>query len=138
MPLFTFCAVCDEVRLEVQNKATILGFYGMLPYVEIVVENPALPLAKVVFVLMSGRALPKGRYNVELTLKGPNGNVLLRHIGASPATPPIDAPVNVALACQPFPLAGVGIYHITVIVNGKEDFSSDLRIAQGPPPPTLS
>jgi hypothetical protein len=134
--IFKFCIICDDFRQEVLNKVSILGFFGILDYVEVNVHNPELPLAKLVFMLMSGTPVPKGVYRVRLSLKGPRGNELLTQVDAVQAaqTDAIDAPINVIIACQPLPLAGLGTYQLTVIVNDKPDLSGTIKISQLPSP----
>jgi hypothetical protein len=131
--LFKFCIVCDDVRIEVQNKASIIGFYGMLDYVSLSVQNPALPIAKLAFMLISADPVPQGSYGIHLSLKDPRGNELLSQVDATRS----DAhagPLNAVIACMPFPLAGVGTYQVTAIVNGKPDLSGTLKIGQAPLP----
>jgi hypothetical protein len=41
---FDFCILCEGVRPEVGGKLTVLGFFGVAPSVEIVVQNPNQPL----------------------------------------------------------------------------------------------
>lgn len=120
MPIFKFCAVCDDVRLEVQNKASLIGFYGMLPYVEISVQNPTLPIAKLTFLLISGEPVPAGKYRLHLSLKDPQGRELLPQVD-SVSQDVTAAPYNAALGVQPMPLRGAGKYRIAAIVNDKED-----------------
>ena|ERR1019366_5585374 len=133
MSIFKFCAVCDEVRLEMgNNKAIIIGFYGMLPYAEISVPNPSQPIPMLTFLLISGTPLVAGRYRVQVSVKDPNGREL-----ASQEVPAIDQevnaePFNAIIAIQPLPLAGLGTYQVTAIVNGKEDFAGTFVISQAP------
>ncbi len=133
MAIFKFCIVCDDVRVEVQNKASIVGLYGMLDYTSINVQNPALPITKLVFMLISGAPVPPGPYGVHLSLKDPKGNELLPQVDATRMTA-LAAPLNAIIICQPFPLTGVGTYRVTAIVNGKPDLSGTLKISQAPLP----
>src|ERR1700683_3721003 len=43
-PNFDFCIICEGIRPEIGSKLTILGFFGVAPNVEIVVQNPSQPL----------------------------------------------------------------------------------------------
>ncbi len=133
MTLFNFCAVCDDVRLELENKGSLVGFYGMLPHVEINVQHPTLPLLKLAFLLISGTPVPAGKYRVRLSLKSPDGKELLPQTDAVTADIGGAGPLNAVIICQPFPLAGFGEYRVAAIVNDKEDFVGALRVSQGPP-----
>lgn len=133
MPLFNFCAVCDDVRLELQNKASFIGFYGALPHVEINVQDPSAPIIKLAFVLLSLSPVPAGKYRVRLSVKAPAGQELLagNDVLTAEAT---GAPLNVIIYTIPLALAGAGTYRVTVIVDDKEDFVGTLRISQAPMP----
>ncbi|MGB3552390.1 MAG: hypothetical protein WA993_17015 [Candidatus Binatus sp.] len=133
MPLFNFCLVCDDVRIEQGGKALIIGFYGMVPYVEIGVTQPSAPIPRLTFVLISGPPIVAGRYHIVLSVKDPQGREVLNK---NPA--PIDqdvaaGPFNAIIYLQPMPLNGVGTYTVTAIVNGKADFTGKLFINQGSP-----
>lgn len=131
MAIFKFCLVCDDVRVELQNKASIIGFYGMLDYVDINVQTPTLPIGKLTFLLVSGEPVPQGKYRVRLSLRDPKGKELLPQADAT-APDARNAPLSVIIGCQPFPLTGVGSYRITAFVNDKSDLSGVIRI--GPMP----
>jgi hypothetical protein len=121
--IFNFCAVCDDVRLELLNKSSLVGLYGMLPYVEIIVPHPEQPIEKLVFMFMSGTAVPAARYRFRLSVKGPSGKELIPVPQPETVMDAKAAPVNVVLGCVPFQLAGAGMYRISVIVNEREDLS---------------
>lgn len=53
-PPIEHCFLCDDVRPEPGNKATILGFYGVLPKVGIIVL-PEEETVKLTFFVMTGR-----------------------------------------------------------------------------------
>ncbi len=135
MALFNYCLVADDVRIEAQgNKATIIGFLGILPHTEIAVPQPNLPIVKTTFLLLTGRPILAGHYGVRLSVKDPRGNELLDQQTDIVTGDLQGGPWNVVIACQPLPLAGVGTYRFAAIVNGAEDFVSEFRIAQMPSP----
>jgi hypothetical protein len=120
------------VRVEQSNKALIIGFYGIMPYVQIAVTHPSQPIPRLAFLLISGLPIVAGKYQVFLSLKDPQGRELL-----GPSLPPIDqdvaaGPFNAIVSLQPMPLNGVGTYTVTAMVNGKPDFTGKLVINQGP------
>jgi len=45
-----FCIVCEDVRSEIHGKYSILGFFGLLPDVEIKVQELNKPIAQLVFL----------------------------------------------------------------------------------------
>lgn len=120
--------------MEANGKALIVGFYGMLPHVQIGVTYPSAPIPRMGFLLISGPAVPAGKYRITLSLKDPQGKELL---GLSGLVPPIDQtvgaePFNAIVFLQPMPLNGVGSYTVTAMVNGKPDFSGKLSINYTP------
>lgn len=129
MSIFNLCLVADDVRIEVENKASIIGFYGRLPYVQISVTRPDLPIYKLTFLFISDGPVQAGRYNVRLSVKTPNGQELMEPSNAA-SSDAVPGMLNTVISCIPFPLAGVGRYTITAIVNEAEDFSSTLTIQQ--------
>jgi len=132
MHIFKFCAVCDEVRVELgTNKSFIIGFFGMLPYVDIAVPFPSQPTSRLTFLFMSGASVAAGKYRISMKIKNPTGQELPLHFL------PIEmnafaGPLNAMLMCQPMPLNGVGRYDVTAVVNDQEDFSSYFFVSQAP------
>jgi hypothetical protein len=134
MPVFKFCAVCDEVRLEKDtNKAFVIGLFGMLPHVDIAVPYPLLPIPKLSFFFMSGTPVNAGPYHVRLTIKGPDQQDLPFEMPTLKLEA-IPAPLNITFTLQPMMLKGVGLYRITAIVNDQDDFSETFSISQAPLP----
>jgi hypothetical protein len=134
MLVFKFCALCDEVRLEKDtNKAFIIGFFGMLPHVDIAVSHPSQPIPRLTFFFMSGAPVKAGNYHVRLSVKGP-GQQELPFEMPSLAVEATAAPLNVTFTLQPLQLNGTGLYRITAIVNGQEDFAADLVVSEAPLP----
>jgi hypothetical protein len=131
MPIFDLCLVADDVRIEVGNKASIIDYYGRLPHVQIQVAQPTLPIYKLVFLFISTGPVAEGRYGVRLSVTDPSGHELMRPEEATTGDTASEV-LNTIISCLPFPLSGVGIYRITAIVNGHEDFSSTLEIQQAP------
>lgn len=84
IPSVNFCVVCEGVRPEPNGKANILGFYGVLPHVHILVAEIEKHVKGLVFLL---------------GLKGPSDEVRLKaSILNDDETPLIATPE------QPFPL----------------------------------
>jgi hypothetical protein len=134
MSIFKFCAVCDDVRVEFGgNKSVIIGFFGMVPYVDVLVSNPSQPIEKLTFLFMSGTPIIAGHYRIQVSVKDPAGREL-----ANQSVPAIDqdmiaGPFNAILAVQSLRLTGIGKYHVTAIVNDHEDFAGDFVVGLLPP-----
>jgi hypothetical protein len=78
MPIYNLCLVADDVRLEIENKASIIGFYGRLPHVQIAVTRPDIPIYKLSFLFVSDGPVKAGRYNVRVSVKDPRGHELMK------------------------------------------------------------
>jgi hypothetical protein len=86
-PKSDFCIVCEAIRPEAAGKATILGFYGLAPNVELLTEKMGIPLPVCFMVGFLPIAItdPLIIYEHFFTFTSPNGTVLVQ-------TPP--SPIN--------------------------------------------
>jgi hypothetical protein len=75
-PQVRHCVLCEEVRNELGNKISILGFFGILPDVQIGFPN-GLGVIKVVFLLVCGAAAGGGQSSVSASIKNPDGSILV-------------------------------------------------------------
>jgi hypothetical protein len=83
-PKADFCVVCDGLRPELGGKATVLGFYGVAPNVELLA--PSLGISTPVCLVVGIPAPPKGterEYQQSLSIIAPSGKVVLQ----TPSTP---------------------------------------------------
>jgi hypothetical protein len=116
--------------MEVQNKVSILGYLGILPYAEIRVTNATLPVPKLTFILVSGTPAHAGKYLVRISVKDPTGKELPIPMHEGVADLADSGPLNMIMAVQPFPLAGPGTYKVTVSVNDKPDLVENMTFSQ--------
>ena len=127
MQVYNLCLVAEDVRLEIGNKASIIGFYGRLPWANISVANPTLPIYRLTFLFISDGPVKAGLYSVRVSVKDPTGQELMSQVDAVSSEATFGV-LNTIIACQPFLLHGVGQYRVTAIVNGVDDYSSTLTI----------
>jgi hypothetical protein len=130
MPILRYCIVADDVRLEIQNKASIIGFYGIAPNVNISVAYPDRPIARMAFLLGSGSSVPVGSYRTRLQILNPQGTNLLDDT-QEPIVSEVTTPtgINAVVYCVPLPLSGFGTYRLVAIVNDQPDFESEIMIS---------
>lgn len=129
--IFRYCIVSDDVRLEIQNKASIIGLYGLTPNVNISVRFPDRPIPRMSFLLGSGASVAVGVYRTRLQFLDPHGTDLLKGLHddiISTVQSPIG--INAILNCVPLPLNGFGLYRVIAVVNGKSDYNSELTVSQ--------
>jgi hypothetical protein len=131
-PVFNFCLICDSVRLEANNKATVLGLYGVAPNVEIRVEHPNAIIGDLCFLLISGRLTELRPYQIGLSIKDPAG-VILFPIAEQITTPIRAGTLSLGFEFRPFRLSGIGEYTIHLMVDNKLDFESSFTVSQASP-----
>jgi len=74
--VFNLCLVCEGIRLEANNKATVLGLYGAAPNVELRVEDPRAILNDLCLLLISRPVDELRQYRIGLSINGPTGIIL--------------------------------------------------------------
>jgi hypothetical protein len=118
-PKFSYCIVCDALRPELAGKATILGFYGLAPNVNILMVKVGqiLPVCFVIgFPPVAAQELQKGMPHYA-TITGPSGRILTQTppgpINAGPG-----APIVLALNCV-FPTMEQGKYVLSMYVGDE-------------------
>lgn len=65
-PVIQNCLVCEEVRPEVGRKLSLLGFYGVMPNVTILVRDFDEPVQHLTFVFVA--AAGTGKYRMTFTI----------------------------------------------------------------------
>jgi hypothetical protein len=131
-PIFEVCLISELLRPEINQKATILGFFGRSPHVTIKVHDPQQPLADLAFLFLS-RPMPKRVYRVGLSVKDPNG-VLLFPMSEQTAEQSQDGDtISLGYSFRPFKLTGAGSYDVNLLVDDKLDLQSRFTIIAAQP-----
>lgn len=73
-PPIDYCLVCDDIRVEAGNKATLLGFYGVLPTVRIILKEWDKPLEKITFLI--SRYGATRQYSAQFKIINPDATTL--------------------------------------------------------------
>jgi len=129
-PIIHAAVMCEEMREERHGLATLLGFYGVLPDVEVAVQNFAQPV-RLGFVFLGG--LGDGNSQVSLRIRTSQDQDVL---------PAVTMAVNIVagkranLAFQLVPgliLPGPDTYRVELLVNGNPNFSTTFVARQGQP-----
>lgn len=126
-PAFDFCIICDGIRPEVGGKATILGFYGVAPNVEVIVSNPALPVTLAFVAGFPPVTDAQAIYESSTIVTRPNQAVVLQ-------TPP--QRLNVSAVGRGFVAAGFvippphifGLHSIRIVVNRETKLDTVFRL----------
>ena len=134
-PRIDVCIICEGVRPEPQNKTLLLGFFGIAPYVRILLKDFDSP-ATLAFVFCGGEG-PPGKHDIGLRLKDPEGSVVSTansspdikggELGVRPGT-------NIFMGFQG-KLGKPGKYTVVLIVDGAEHYSTTFDILPMVPSP---
>ncbi|SRR6266478_1887323 len=137
-PTINACFLCEFVRPELANKVSIFGYFGLVPYIRVQIQNFALPV-QLCFVFAGGPG--QGHFRLDMKITAPNGTTY-NAIGVEGDLTPQATYTNVFMAYQGV-LPGPGNYTATLLVNGAQKFQAPFALDQMPapapglPPPPL-
>ncbi|MEO6334678.1 MAG: hypothetical protein ABIO91_06800 [Pyrinomonadaceae bacterium] len=126
-----YCIVCEDVRPEAQGKQAILGFFGLLPDVNIKLKEIGKTLPRLAFLMnIEGDA---GKYKFKFTLLGPDKKKVFD-------VPQLEMELledksRRALAVfivQGLTLKTEGLYTVRMANKNKAFYESTFRVDQGP------
>ncbi len=127
-PQIDHCIVCDEVRLESGGKASILGFYGIVPQVELGIVDFSKPLPKLCFIFIGGPG--SGISHVEFAVSGPS----LRADADLPADISVEQGGTRSVfifAVNPIHFRGPGECRVTLRADGEQRYDNAFTVVQG-------
>jgi hypothetical protein len=75
-PAFEYCIVCEQVRMEANNKLAILGFYGVAPTAEIMMVDLEKP-AQILFIFGLSLIDKEEQFKVRYEILKPEGSSLI-------------------------------------------------------------
>jgi hypothetical protein len=125
-PSIRHCLVCEEVRPELMGKSSILGFYGVTPNVNLIVQDLTKPIERLSFLLICEPG--EGNHKVIVRIEGPNGETVFTAPEADFSFPPSQQPVNVVIGIAPVQFPTTGRYRFVLVVNGDERFHTFFEI----------
>jgi hypothetical protein len=129
LPKFDYCIMCEDVRLELGNKVSILGFLGLAPSVDLYVAQLNQP-TKIVFLF--GGEGGEGKIDALIRLVGPDQGVLgeAALVGSiDPKRPKIVFGTSMTVA----PLRQ-GKFEIQLLLQGSLHYKNTFTVHLGPPP----
>ena len=128
-PQVDYCLLCDDIRLEAGNKATLLGYYGMLPRVKVLLKEWGKALDRLVFMVSFREAT--GPFAARLKVINPDGSDFLEvgPIEGGPTATPND---NAVIA---FGLIGIvfkqqGKYQVEIAIGDAKAYDSALIVEE--------
>lgn len=132
-PKIRHCLVCEDLRVEKGNKATILGFYGVAPDVAIKVLDLKLPLQSIMFMFIGGEG--EGQFKITLQILN-NVGVEVKQLPEIDFNiePPSARTSTIAFGLRNFTFFGApGTYTVRLSVDGKVQYETTLEIQQAKP-----
>ena len=127
-PIFDSCVVCDLVRPELGGKFMLLGFYGVAPNVEIVIQSLNTPIV-LSMVAASPPVLDSNiAYEYVVIITRPDGLGILQ-TPPRRLVPTKDIRIHFPIAFNIAPPILPGRYSVHITVNGelKLDTSFSIR-----------
>lgn len=117
-PTVRYCILAENVRPETGNKLTILGYYGVLPYVDIQTE-PGPEEARTILTFVIGFAENQLKFQMLAKLIAPSGKVVTE----GPSTPVEFLPEHkqnaLILGFYFLPVQESGKYSLVLEADGK-------------------
>lgn len=120
-------------RAEVGAKTTILGFYGLLPNVQLVVQDLKRPVDRLTFMLICA-ASDGGRFKVRPQLINPRGESAVME--GLPGELDVVLPANskrqlLVITMTPLLFPGPGVYAFGLVVDPKQVYRENFDVIQG-------
>jgi len=129
LPPARACLFAEQVRPELGEKSTIIGFAGIAPHVIIDIESYPMQINFCAFLLCE-EAKSDVPFQLEVETEGPLGNILPR---TKVEIPKVKAGKTVSCAFNfgAFPIAALGTYKVRVYSEGfvHSEHSFKVRLA---------
>lgn len=126
MPLhIDWCLLCEDARQEAGNKLTLLGFFGVLPGVQIIVTDRNAPTRLLFLFGARGEAGPQA---VTCMIVAPNGRVHFdQQLRAE-----FDANGRAIMGAGVVgPLLQEGDFRLSFLVDNAPIYEADFNVRQG-------
>ena len=130
-PRIDFCIVCEGIRPEIGSKATILGFFGLLPRVEITLSQWGQPL---ILMFLLGTHGGKGKSLVQAKIINPNGTELLSsEVTEVHPNENVNLNTNIGFGFMPISFIQEGKHEFRLILNDKETYRETFNVKRAAP-----
>lgn len=126
-PQIQTCIVCEGYRREILSKSTLLGFFGVTPFVTVRIADFALPLS-LCLVFSGGQG--EGTFRVGVYLVSPDGKKI-------PGLPDIAGTLVAGRPTSNFFMGvhsvvpGPGRYDIVLTADGQDKYKTTIELIQG-------
>lgn len=130
-PSIRSCTVCEDLRIELFRKYSLMGVYGVCPDVKILIRDLTAPLPRLCFVL--GTAEGGGFYKMSWRLVDPKGGVIVSLEDQDLVIPDTSSRHLINISTSPIRFPMTGIYSLYLQIDGTDAYQGTFEIAQGVP-----
>jgi hypothetical protein len=116
--------------VEERHKATILGFFNILPWVELRVPELGAGIVPIVFFF--GTTEGTGNANFQLSILNPDGTELNKSPEVPVTFPKGFGKMNVAMGVENLIFRNPGKHLVRLRVSGQQKYESSLIVALDP------
>ncbi len=134
LPPIQSCLVCEDIRLERRKLTTLLGFYGVLPDLEILVKDFSKQIEKLVFFMTTSRGEKgEGRFQAAIEIVDEKGTVVVRTPNREVTIADCSKRTNIALGVVGLRFPHPGKYNFRYLVDDKIHYETTLLAGEGKP-----
>jgi hypothetical protein len=128
-PAIEFCIISEGLRQELGGKATILGFYGLAPHVDVLTPTIAQHLS-IAFAIGFGVGPPQ-QYNSYIAIFTMNGEFIAQSaVGTVTSNPLVRGLLGIPLIVR-FPAQGA--YIARLFIDGREVYQTRFGVREPNP-----
>jgi hypothetical protein len=130
LPEINYCMICEGVRSEERHKATILGFFNVLPWVEIKLAEFGAGIVPLMFFF--GTSGGTGKANFQATLTNAEGTIVAKTPEVPVTFPEGSKQVNIGLGIENLMFHAAGKYTLRLRVSGQQKYESTFTVGHDP------
>lgn len=128
LPFVDYCLLCEDVRPEHGNKVTVLGFYGLLPKLSVVL-TPDEKFVRLAFLVVFGKG--SGEHLIKPRIFTPSNTVLIDGEPVFIKFHPEAEGTGFAFIFQSLRLNMQGSYSFQLTVQEQEIYKTSFNVRRG-------
>ena len=128
-PKIHHCLVCEDLREERNRKISILGFYGVTPDVEILINEIIKPIPRIAFLLLGEKG--EGEFEASVQLLSPDGKPLVMAKFGKLEILDLTRRYSVGMGFQQVVFPQAGTYTLKLLVDGNDHYETTFSVCEG-------
>ena len=131
-PDVKWCLVCEDIRQEQRGLMSLLGFYGVTPYVEIHVRDFGRPLERISFLMFAEGEGDGVKHRHAFQVIGPDNEIVLPASESTSEPSPTGTGLRITFSITAISprLTKPGLYRVVFKVDDEEHFTSTFTVRQ--------